>query len=65
MSRRKEIDKEEFDLTYLYKVMRSLFPKKNDIASMEELNETVGELKKFSILAKCEVRMFLKKHRVA
>ncbi|MBB6521917.1 hypothetical protein [Pseudoteredinibacter isoporae] len=63
MSRRKEIDKEEFDLIYLYKVMRSLFSRKNDISSMEELDETVGELKKFSILTKREVRKFLKKHR--
>lgn len=63
MSRRKEIDKEECDLAYLYKVMRSLFPKRNDCASLKDLAEVVSELKYFSLTTKLQVRLFLKKHR--
>ncbi len=63
MNRRKEIDKEEFNFAYLYKVMRSLFPKKNDCASLTDLEEVVDELKRFSLVTKLQVRLFLKKHR--
>lgn len=63
MSRRKEIDKEEVDLVYLQKLMRSLFPKKNDCAPITDLQEVVEELKHFSINTKLETRLFLKKHR--
>lgn len=63
MNQRKVIDQEEFDLAYLHKTMRNLFPKKNDCSSLTELEELVGELKKFSITTKRQVRLFLKKHR--
>lgn len=63
MSRRAEIDQEEIDLAYLHKIMRSLFPKKNDTASLDELYETVAELKRFSIATKRDLRLFLKKYR--
>ncbi len=57
------IDKEEFDVNYLYKIMRSLFPKKNDCGTFEQLAEVATELKQFSICTKLEVRLFLKKYR--
>jgi hypothetical protein len=63
VSRRKEIDQQEFDLVYLQKMMRSLFPKRNDCASARDLDEVVVELKRFSIVTKLEVRLFLKKYR--
>lgn len=63
MSRRSEIDQEVFDIDYLQKTMRSLFPKKNDFASKAELAEVVEELKEFAILTKLQVRLFLKKYR--
>jgi hypothetical protein len=62
-NRRSEIDAEEFDLKYLQKMMRNLFPKKNDCCPLSELAEVVGELKTFSIRTKLQVRLFLKKHR--
>ncbi len=63
MGRRAEIDSKECDLAYLYKVMRSLFPKKNDCASLSELEEVVSELKYFSLTTQLQVRLFLKKYR--
>ena len=63
MNRRKEIDQEESDIIYLQKVMRSLFPRKNDNASKEDLEEVFEELKDFSIFSKLQVRLFLKKYR--
>lgn len=63
MGRRSEIDQEVFDIHYLQKTMRSLFPKKNDFASKKELAEVVEKLKDFSIITKLQVRLFLKKHR--
>jgi hypothetical protein len=63
MNKRKAIDQEEFDLKYLQKVMRTLFPKRNDCASMQDLEEVVGELKHFSSVTKLQVRLFLKKYR--
>ena len=63
MSRRKEIDKEEFDLAYLQKIMHSLFPKRNDCSSLTDLEELVAELFHFSITTKLQVRLFLKKYR--
>jgi hypothetical protein len=63
MSRRKEIDRQEFDLAYLQKIMRKLFPKRNDCAAIEDLDEVVDELKRFSVVTKLQVRLFLKKHR--
>lgn len=63
MSRRREIDQQEFDLDYLQKTMRMLFPKKNDCASKEDLDEVARELKRFSVFTKLQVRLFLKKYR--
>ena len=63
MNQRKVIEQEEFDLKYLQKMMRNLFPKRNDCASLEDLEEVLGELKQFSITTKLQVRLFLKKHR--
>ena len=63
MNRRREIDQEEFDIAYLQKMMRSLFPRKNDNASKEDAEEVLKELKQFSILSKLQVRLFLKKYR--
>jgi hypothetical protein len=63
LSRRKIIDQEEFDLSYLQKMMRNLFPKRNDCASSEDLGEVVAELKQFSVATKLQVRLLLKRHR--
>lgn len=63
MKRRRAIDQEEFDHSYLQKMMRNLFPKRNDCASAKELEEVVAELKQFSITTKLQVRLFLKRHR--
>ena len=63
MNRRKLIDKEEVDLVYLQKIMRSLFPRRNDCASSNELKEVIDELNRFSIRTKLQTRLFLKKHR--
>ncbi len=43
--------------------MRSLFPKKNDFVSLNELEEVIPELNKFNISTKKEIRLFLKKYR--
>ena len=63
INKRQKIDKEEFDLEYLHKVMRSLFPKRNDCASRDDLEEVFQELKLFEIKNKKQVRLFLKKYR--
>lgn len=43
--------------------MRNLFPKKNDCAPLKDLEEVIGELKRFSITTKLQVRLFLKRYR--
>ncbi|WP_026179817.1 hypothetical protein [Hahella ganghwensis] len=63
MNRRALIDRQEFDLHYLYKMMRSLFPRKNDCATLSDLAEVVDELRLFSITTRLQVRTLLKKHR--
>lgn len=63
MGRRKEIDLQEFDLADLHKMMRKLFPKRNDCAEIEDLEEVVDELKQFSVVTKLQLRLFLKKYR--
>ena len=63
MQRRAQIDNEAFEVYYLHKIMRSLFPKRNDYALMEELKEVVSELNTFGIKTKKEVRLFVKKYR--
>ena len=63
INRRVAIDAEEFDLHYLQKTMRSLFPKKNDCAGKPDLEEALVELKQFGIATKKQLRLFLKKHR--
>lgn len=60
MNRRKLIDQGVLDLAYLQRLMHSLFPKKNDCASLGELEEVVGELKRFSIDTKLQTRLHLK-----
>jgi len=63
INKRSVIDKENFDLYYLQKIMRSLFPKKNDCASEIDLAEVAEELKQFDIVSKKQLRLFLKKYR--
>jgi hypothetical protein len=63
VNKRKLIELEEFDLHYLQKIMRSLFPKKNDCASESGLVEVLDELNQFGIVTKKQVRLFLKKYR--
>ena len=63
IKKRQQIDNEEFDLDYLHRVMRSLFPKRNDCASRSDLEEAYQELKQFGIRNKKQVRLFLKKYR--
>ena len=63
LNKRKLIEQEVFDLTFLQKLMRSLFPKKNDCASISDLEEAAKELKKFDIVTKKQLRLSLKKHR--
>lgn len=63
MNRRKVLDQELADLAYVHKLMRNLFPKNNDCASSEDLEEAVKELTQFSLTTKLQVRLFLKKHR--
>ena len=58
MNQRKVIEQEEFDLKYLQKMMRNLFPKRNDCASLEDLEEVLGELKQFSITTKLKLGYF-------
>jgi len=54
---------EEFDLMYLYEAMKAIFPEKNDCASLNELEETIVELKIFGIKTKKDVDTFLKKYK--
>jgi hypothetical protein len=54
---------ENFDLMYLYEQMKLLFPEKNDCASLDDLEETVVELKHFGIKTKRDVDTFLAKHK--
>ncbi|KGI78780.1 hypothetical protein [Oleiagrimonas soli] len=56
------MDRETFDLAYLHKTMRELFPKRSDCASMDDLAEMMGELHAFSITTRLQLRLFLKKH---
>lgn len=63
MNRRQMIDQLPVDLDYLYKLMRSLFPKQNDCASLADLAETIDELTTFSITTRRELRLLLKRHR--
>lgn len=60
--KRQKIDNEKFDLDYLHKLVRSLFPKRNDCASQNDLKEAFRELKLFGIKNKKQVSLFLKKH---
>ena len=62
-NKRRLIDDEVFDIEYLHKALRNLFPKKNDCASKKDLQETYLELKQFGIVSKKQVRLFLKKYR--
>ena len=62
-SKRQILDLEEFDFSYLYKSMRSLFPRNNDCASKEDLVEVFHELKTFNIITKKQLRLFLKRNR--
>jgi len=55
---------ENFDLMYLYEQMKLLFPEKNDCASLDDLEETVTELKHFGIKTKRDVDTFLAKHKM-
>jgi len=57
------INTETYDVTYLYKKMKRIFPKKNDCASLDDLKETVSELKHFGIKSKQDVLTFLEKHK--
>jgi len=63
INKRKKIDDESFDFVYLQKLMRSLFSKHNDYASIDDLKEVTDELHLFGVLTKKQLRLFLKKHR--
>ena len=63
LNKRRIIDEEEFDINYLTNLMMKLFPKKNDCASRNELEEVVSELKCFEVRTKKQIRLLLKKHR--
>lgn len=63
VSARSRIDAEEISVRYLYKVMKRLFPKNNDCAPFDELNEVVEELVRFDVRTKKKLRLLLKKHR--
>lgn len=65
MNRRQIIDQSPIALSYLYKLMRTLFPRQNDGASRAELAETIDELKTFSITTRRALRLLLKRHRRA
>ena len=62
-NRRKTIDLEGYDYSYLYKIMTKLFPRKNDCASTEDLKELLPELKAFGFKSKKGLRLFLKRNR--
>lgn len=63
INKRLIIEQEEFDLQHLHKTMKSLFPKRNDCASMNQLEDVFLELKQFGINTKKQLRLFLKKYR--
>jgi len=60
INKRKKIDDESFDFVYLQKLMRSLFSKHNDYASIDDLKEVTDELHLFGVLTKKQLRLFLK-----
>lgn len=62
-NKRKLIELEQFDVVHLNNLMRKLFPKNNDCASLIELIEVQGELDYFGIVNKKQLRLFLKKYR--
>ena len=62
-NRRKSIDLENYDYSYLYKVMCKLFPRKNDCASKKDLEELLPELSAFGFNSKKDLRLFLKRNR--
>ncbi len=62
-NKRSQLEAVDFDFSYLSKLMRQLFPKKNDCSTKEDLKETISELKKFGVVSKKDLRLFLKKHR--
>jgi hypothetical protein len=62
-NQRKLIDQEEINFLYLRKILQRIFPKRNDCASADDLEEVLGELKRFSISTKIQTRLFLKKYR--
>ncbi len=57
------IKTETYDVTYLYEQMKLIFPEKNDCASLDDLEETLSELKHFGIKSKQDVLTFLEKHK--
>jgi hypothetical protein len=63
INKRKLLDQEEYDLDYLQKLMSTLFPKRNDCASRDDLEEAYQELLMFGVKTKKQIRLFLKKHR--
>jgi len=63
ISQRQKIDQEEYGYLYLYKQMSSLFPRRNDCASKEDLEEVLPELKAFGINSKKDLSLFLKRNR--
>ena len=63
VNKRKIIDDEPLDYKYVCRLMRSLFPKKNDCASQADLEEVIDELRAFGIETKKQHRLLMKKHR--
>ena len=63
MHRRVIIDKENFDVMHLVKIMRNLFPKKNDYATVDDMKEVLLELIEFNVYTKKDLRLLLKKYR--
>ena len=63
ISQRQKIDQEGYGYLYLYKQMLSLFPRRNDCSSKEDLEEVLPELKAFGINSKKDLRLFLKRNR--
>lgn len=57
------LDQEEFNVSHLHRMMRRLFSKKNDFATVQDLEEVAGELNRFGIITKKQLRLFLKKYR--
>jgi hypothetical protein len=63
INKRKLIDDEPLDNKYAYKLMLSIFPKKNDCASNADFEEVIRELKEFGIRTNKQFRLLMKKHR--